>query len=135
MCDYNRIQNSILKIEDSDLSTKFFNNENVEEIQYNMKYAIKSNINETIGDQSVNHLLSIMNYVYKEYGKHLITDIDKQIDALNAKVLEICIPMIISGIKQYKNYLHDASQLYVPMERSMSTTIKGENNVEFKSFF
>lgn len=135
MCDYNRIQNSILKIEDSELSSRFFSNENVKELQYNMKYTIKNTVNEKISDQSVNNLLSIMNYVFKEHGKHLSHNINEQINALNAKVLEVCIPMIISGIKQYKNYLQDASQMYVPMERSMSTTIKGENDLEFKSFF
>lgn len=135
MCDYNRIQNSILKIEDSELSSRFFSNENVKELQYNMKYSIKNTVNEKISDQSVNNLLSIMNYVFKEYGKHLSNDINEQINALNSKVLEVCIPMIISGIKQYKNYLQDASQMYVPMKRSISTTIKGENDLEFKSFF
>lgn len=135
MCDYNRIQNSILKIEDSELSKTFFSNENVKELQYNLKYYIKSTINERIGDQSVTNLLSIMNYIFKEYGNYLSNNVDEQVMSLNAKVIEECVPMIISGIKQYKNYLNDASQMYIPMERSMSTTIKGENRLEFKSFF
>lgn len=135
MCDYNSFASSFTNTDANPLSVVFFHEKNVDFIQRQLQKVIRNKMNENIDRQSDHHLLSIMHHVYKEFAYHSYDEVNKEVNILNKKVLEFIVPMVQNGIKQYKGYVKDASQLYVPMERGTSTTIKGENDLEFKSFF
>lgn len=116
------------------ISKIFFSCENIENLQKQMKSNILKITKKTIGDQSREHLLNIMFFVFREYSYNVDDKLQEQLSELNLRVLEITVPMILDGIKQRLNYIKDASTLYVPMEIGKSTTIKGEDPVVFKGF-
>lgn len=127
------IVKSLSNVEHSPLSKMFFSDNNIEILQNNMKKLVYQNSREKIGDQSIEHLLTIMHSIYREMS--FKTNDDNDLKLLNNQVLNYTVPMIINSIKQYRNYYKDASQLYTPMDRSVSTTIKGENGLTLKPFF
>lgn len=114
--------------QDSATSRAFFSEGNIAKLQKLMKRNVSKQTGKTIGDQSTEHLVTIMHFVLKEY---TVSDVNY----LNRKVLEITVPMIIQGISQHEAYIRDASQMHVPMERSINTSIKGENSLTMKPFF
>lgn len=127
------IQN-ITNKQHTEISKIFFHCDNIENLQKAMKSNIYKITKKRIGNQSKEHLLNIMLYVFREYSYNLDYQLKQQLNELNLKVLEITIPMILDGIQQRYNYIKDASNLYIPMEHSKSTTIKGENPVVFNGF-
>jgi len=133
MSSLQSIQN-ITNKQHTGISKIFFHCDNIENLQKAMKSNIYKITKKIIGNQSKEHLLNIMLYVFREYSYNLDTQLKEQLSELNLKVLEITIPMILDGIQQRINYVKDASNLYVPMEHSKSTTIKGENPVVFNGF-
>lgn len=128
---YSRIGN----VQETNTSRKFFSNSNVANLQSLMKRNVMNKTGKRIGDQSSEHLTTIMSHVMKEFSIHSNANADAHVDYLNKKVLEITVPMIVEGISQYQAYVRDASQMHVPMERSVNTSIKGENSLSMKPFF
>ena len=127
------IQN-ITNTQHTKISKIFFDCENIENLQNTMKNNVYKITKKIIGNQSKEHLLNIMLYVFREYSYNLDDHLQEQLSELNLRVLEITIPMILDGIQQRMNYIKDASNLYIPMEHSKSTTIKGENPIVFNGF-
>ena len=132
---YSQMAQRIGNMQDTETSRMFFGDSNVTNLQKLMKKNIMKMTGKDIGAQSSEHLITIMHHCLKEYSVHSNTNINKDIEYLNKKVLEITVPMIIEGIKQYEAYVRDASQMHVPMERSLNTSIKGENSLTMKPFF
>ena len=122
-------------VQDTETSKMFFSDSNVVKLQNLMKMNVSKRSGRNIGNQSTEHLATIMHHVFKENSIHTNNNIKSHVDYLNKKVLEITIPMIIEGISQYEAYVKDASQMHVPMERSVNTSIKGENSLSMKPFF
>ena len=67
-----------------------------------------------------------MRSIYLQYGKNLDEDVVGQVKDLNKKVLDYCIPKILSEIEQYKNYVRDASNLYTPIQNSENVSNKSK---------
>ena len=121
--------------QDTDTSKLFFSDSNVEKLQRLMKRNVQKQTGKTIGPQSPEHLVTIMHHVLKEHSVNSNSRASSNVDYLNKKVLEITVPMIVEGISQHEAYIRDASQMHVPMERSVNTSIKGENSLTMKPFF
>ena len=93
--------------------------------------ATKTNGKHIIGNQSENELMIIMRGIYLEYGQNLLTNVVEQVKDLNRKVLDFSVPRILVDLEQYEQYVKDASQVHIPMERSTNVSNKG-NKVLFR---
>jgi len=112
----------------SNLSESFFHCSNIEKLQKSMVSRVLKLSNKRISYQSESHLLNIMFFVFREY-PHVLN-----INQLNEIVLDITVPMILEGVSQHIQFLNDKNNIYTPIDRASSTTIKGENAVVFKQF-
>ena len=85
----------------------------------------------------VDNLNRIKNYesIYLEYGKNLNDNILEQIKDLNKKVLDFAVPRILVEIKQHNTYIKDASNIHMPMERSMNVSNKGSKTLYRDTLF
>lgn len=113
------------------LNDVFFSDDNIDALQIGMYNMVANATNgaEMIGRQSDIELKIIMKGIYLEYGKNLDDDVLKQVRDLNKKVLDFAVPRILVEIKQHKNYIRDASNIHVPMERSVNVSNKGSKTL------
>lgn len=109
------------------LNDLFFSQDNINALQIGMRNLIanKTNGEHLIGKQDETQLKLIMRHVYYEYGLNLPDNIVEQTRDLNDKVLNYSVDRILVEIEQHKQYIKDASTLYVPMERSVNLSNKG----------
>ena len=77
-----------------------------------------------ISPQSEDNLKIIMRSIYLDNCANLSNNITKQIEELNHIVLDYCIPKVYGEAQGYLTYLHDVSNLAVPMQRPTSSTYK-----------
>jgi hypothetical protein len=119
------------------LNELFFSDLNIEALQLGMKNKIveETNGKHIIGPQSEIELKIVMRSIYLQYGRNLNEDIVLQVKDLNKKVLDYCVPKILIGIEQYKNYVIDASKVHVPIDRSENVSNKGSKILFRKNLF
>jgi hypothetical protein len=117
------------------LSTKFFSAENIMALQQAITSNIKQMTDYTVPAQNEDIIKNMMWNVYMEHCAHMPDKIEQQIKSLNQKVMEQCIPGIIESIKADIKYRYDISHMHTPIAHSVSTTNKGLQNNEFKTFF
>jgi hypothetical protein len=110
----------------SPLSNEFFGPINVNRIQTDLRTLVRAKTGYNIDRQSDEQLAIIMRAVYVLEARHGI-DIPSEIARLNAIVIGETAQQVGSGLAQYLAYLRDASQMPVPLERSVNASIKGRN--------
>jgi hypothetical protein len=71
-----------------------------------------------------------MRSIYFQYGKNVSSNVRAQVLDLNTRVIDWCVPEIISNIKQSDKYIMDISTLPVPLDRPNLTTQKGLRTLE-----
>lgn len=116
----------------SPLLKLYFSDSNINTIQSQLKSAVKKNTNVSIDKQNPNELFIVMQYIYSNFARHCTVD---HVQFLNNLTLNELVPMVSSNVLQHIGYMKDISSNYVPMERSVNPSIKGNNTNEFKSFF
>jgi len=131
--DYNNALTGIWQ--DTMLSNIFFSADNIRSIQSGLINGvyILSKEQFVISPQDCDILKTIMRSIYLQYAVNLPTEIQQQVNILNKKVLDFCIPEVYKSAKSYMQYRHDISTLAVPMQRPVSTY--ESQTLEFKSFF
>lgn len=119
------------------LNDVFFSDDNIEALQIGMRNMVLNATEgrEVIGRQSDIELKIIMKAIYLEYGKNLNDNILDQVKDLNKKVLDYSVPRILVQIKQYKTYVRDASNVHVPMDRSVNVSNKGSKTLYRDTLF
>ena len=60
--------------------------------------------------------------------------IKQQIADLNQKVIDYCVPIVTSNVKQYLHYRKDVSSLPEPMAYGLATSQAGSRSLELKPF-
>jgi hypothetical protein len=118
------------------VSSMFFSAENMDILQMGMRNQI---LNETrgkykIGRQSDDELKIVMRSIYYQHSKNMPNNIKEQVRDLNTKVIDWCVPQIITNLKQDEKYRQDISTLPEPLERSVLTSQKGTKSLEMKSY-
>ena len=111
----------------TDVSTIFFSDNNVNLLQmgiYNKILNISAG-KYNIGRQSDIDLKIIMRSIYFQYGKNTPNNIKEQVLDLNTRVIDWCVPEILSNIKQSDKYIMDISTMPIPLDRSILPTQKG----------
>lgn len=130
-------QNAVSSFLTSSPSQKIFLSEsNINRIQNLILQKVKEQSGFEIARQSDRELQIIMRSIYLQYGRNpedsqLIVD---EITRLNNKVMEYCVPNIISNIQQYLRYKQDASSLPVPLERAKNISNKGTKTLMYNVF-
>lgn len=116
----------------TDLSAIFLSDDNVNLLQIGIRNKILnlSNGKYNIGKQSDIDLKIIMRSIYFQYGKNTSNDLRAQVLDLNTRVIDWCVPEILSNIKQSDKYIMDISTLPVPLDRPNLTTQKGLRQLE-----
>lgn len=103
------------------VSKIFFSEDNINLLQRGIRNKI---LNDTqgkynIGRQKDEELKIVMRSIYYQHSKNQSTNINGQVLDLNTRVIEWCVPEIISNIKQSEKYIQDISTMPVPLERSV----------------
>lgn len=109
------------------VSKLYFSMENIDILQTGIKNKILNDTNGqySIGRQKDNELKIVMRSIYFQHAKNQSTNITQQVLELNTRVIEWCVPEIISNIKQSQQYIKDITTLPVPLERSVSPSMTG----------
>jgi Family of unknown function (DUF5761) len=115
---------SLSQMEDG-VNTRFFSTKNANHLQDRMANIVKQRTGHQISRQDDTALLIIMRRIYADNASNDLAHQDEQLAYLNTKVLEACVPMILTGIKMRLTYLRDISALPVPLERSKSMSSSG----------
>lgn len=120
----------------TDVSAIFFSANNVNLLQtgiYNKILNISAG-KYNIGRQSDTDLKIIMRSIYFQYGKNTPNNIKEQVLDLNTRVIDWCVPEILSNIKQSDKYIMDISTMPIPLDRSILPTQKGLRTLEMMKF-
>jgi hypothetical protein len=119
------------------LSNLFFSKQNVDYIQGRIQSEVYrlSNGRHRIGRQSDTELSIVMRSIYLQFSRNSPDDIRGQILDLDNRVINECVPGILTGIEQYLKYRVDASTMYKPVELPEAISTKGEKSLEYKPFF
>ena len=110
----------------SDLSVAYFSKENIRIIQNGLRVGVYnlSKGSYIISPQNEDNLKVIMRSIFLQNSANLPNNIKEQINELNSIVLDYCIPKVYGEAKGYLTYLHDVSNLAIPMERPESSPYK-----------
>lgn len=123
---------------DSAPTNLFMSKKNVDALQDAIRYRVwvDTGGEQVIGRQSDAELAIVMRSIVLQYGRNDgRSDVLEQVRELNARVIDWCVPKIVSEIKQYVRYREDASTLPSPMPYGGLATSKGTRQMEFKRFF
>lgn len=112
----------------NDVSKLFFSQTNIDYIQDRIIDGIFKKRNEKISKQSEDELLIVMRSIYLQFGKNMVENIQSQINDLNNRVLNYCIPNIETNMKQYTKYIEDITSERDILDMPENVGIKGENN-------
>jgi hypothetical protein len=113
------------------LSKTFFLPQNVRILQNALRRQVYNQTNHTIQEQSTDQLQIVMRSIFLQYSTNRTDSaeiITEQISQMNALVLNYCVPIVTSNLRQYEQYRKDISQMPVPIEYGLSTSIAGSKS-------
>lgn len=129
------------------LTYLFFSDNNVINIQNNIKFLVHKYTNKLIDNQSKQELLIVMRSIYLEYfnqpldysnemsnelKKKAIIQTQNEVARLNNLVINDVVPRIVSQLQGYLDYLRDASQPFGGNDfqhtKPISTNIRGQKD-------
>lgn len=123
------------------LTFLFFSDKNVQNIQNILKYMVYKQNGYVIDNQSVTELLIVMRGIFLEYSFHpklidesmsekekdeLKIKYTNEVKRLNQIVVDYILPKIVSQIKQYLDYLRDASEQPYYMDKPQNVSVTGQ---------
>ena len=123
---------SSMNITETPLACSFFSQSNVNYLQSCMQQAALQATGMRVGRQSQEQLMTIMRAMYGTWACNLPDDVAGQVATLNGKVLDECVPQVVSGLQGYLGYLKDASTLLEPLPLAQNVSIKGTRSLQFQ---
>jgi len=122
--------------EPNPLNQTFFSPPNVQIIQNLIRKRVYDETDGQIIDpQSTDELLIIMRSMYLTYGRNEPIRVREQIEELNKRVADWCVPKIVSEISMYLTYRKDVSTLPVPLSHPVNISGAGTKSKPFTKFF
>lgn len=123
-------------VQSTPLSQIFFSKQNIELLQTALQQNVylKSNKIFKIGKQSELELLAIMRSIYLQYSQNLNCKIKEQIRALDKRVIDYSVNIILSNAKQQQGYIKDIENQPETIDRGQSTSTVGMKLKERKQF-
>jgi hypothetical protein len=117
------------------LNQTFFSPANVQIIQNLIRRRVYDQSSNVIDPQSTDDLLIVMRAMYLTYGRNEPIKIREQIEELNGRVADWSVPRIVSEISMYKTYIHDATNMPVPLSHPVNISASGTKSKPFTNFF
>jgi hypothetical protein len=119
----------------NNLSDLYYSQSNIDLLQDSIIKGVFKNTNGTkISKQSDDELLIVMKSIYLQYCKHQPNNIQQQIRELNKKVLDYCIPNVVSALKQYNGYIDDITKPQQIMNMPEFVNTKGDKTLMPRHF-
>lgn len=130
------VQNSLKNLAPTSVSTIFFSAKNMYAVQHGIRYRVwvETGGKYVISPQDETELSAIMRGVYLEFSRNTDFRVLDQVRELNARVLDFCVPQIVSNLEMRAHYLFDISHQPVPLELGATTSSKGDKQIEMKPF-
>ena len=109
------------------LNYYFFSEWNQKRLMDRVRYEVytRSNYKYIIAPQDKQELQIIMRAYYLQYAMNMNCHYKEQVEDLNRKVIEYCVPRILAEIQQYQGYLHDVQYIPMPIDRPVNISSAG----------
>lgn len=119
------------KHKDNVLSDNFFSKSNIQIIQNGVRAEVYEQTKQVISEQDKTQILLVMRYVYFSFAKHLPNNIKGQLKELNERVIKYVVPLIVTEMKQYVNYVQDSFTTLKPQNYPDQTLAHGQRQYSF----
>jgi len=117
------------------LNQTFFSPANFQIVQNGIRAKVYEKSKEIIDPVSMDDLFIVMRAIFLQYSRNLPTNIAKQVEELNERVVTWCVPKILAEVSMYRTYLKDVSTLPEPMSHPVNLSEAGTRSLPFKPFF
>lgn len=121
------------------LSHAYFSSENTQMLQNALRKGVFDATGTVVHEQSTEQLQLVMRSVFLQHSRnqtHSADVIREQIQEMNTKVTDYCVPVVVSNLKQHQQYLVDVSTMPMPMHnQGMATSQAGSRSLELKPPF
>ena len=119
----------------TDLNTAFFSEQNVDRLQLQIQGAVFAMVGARIDRQSDPDLKLVMRSYYLQYARNDPTQVSKELEELNERVVNFCANRIAVEVEAYRYYRKDILDFPAPIEHPLDVKIYGTRTGELKSFF
>lgn len=117
--------NSMMQCE-TPLNTLYFSEFNKNILQRGIRQAFKDRTGISIDYQNPDDLYGIMRVVFiNNSGDHQI-GVNKQVKAMNARVIETALSQIQTGVSQYIAYVSEIDTISSPLDQPVNTSTVGK---------
>jgi hypothetical protein len=122
------------------LTFLFFSKDNINNIQDIVKMIVYRETKQLIDNQSINELQIVMRSIFLSYNEHpklldpgmseqekimLMTQYRNEVDRLNQLVINTVVPLVVSQMQQYIDYIKESSQPRQFMSPPINDSIAG----------
>ena len=117
--------NSVKQCE-TPLNGLFFSEFNKNILQRGIRQAFKDRTGISIDYQNPDDLYGIMRVVFINNSGDHQRDVNKQVKAMNTRVIETALSQIQTGVSQYIAYVNDIDTTSIPLDQPMNTSTSGK---------
>ncbi len=108
------------------LNTLFFSEFNKNILQRGIRQSFKDRTGISIDYQNPGDLYGIMRVVFINNSGDHQRDVNKQVKAMNTRVIETALSQIQTGVSQYIAYVNDIDTTSIPLDQPMNTSTSGK---------
>lgn len=108
------------------LNQLFFSDYNVNLVQKAIRQTFKNKTGISIDYQNSGDLFSIMRVVFINNSADPYKNTCDQVRDMNAKVIDVAIAQINTGVNQYIGYIRDAQSPLIPLAQPINTSTYGK---------
>ena len=108
------------------LNTLFFSEFNRNILQRGIRQSFKDRTGISIDYQNPDDLYGIMRVVFINNSGDHQRDVNKQVKAMNTRVIETALSQIQTGVSQYIAYVNDIDTTSIPLDQPMNTSTSGK---------
>jgi len=108
------------------LNTLFFSEFNRNILQRGIRQTFKDRTGISIDYQNPDDLYGIMRVVFINNSGDHQRDVNKQVKAMNTRVIETALSQIQTGVSQYIAYVNDIDTTSIPLDQPMNTSNSGK---------
>jgi Fe-S cluster assembly ATPase SufC len=108
------------------LNTLFFSEFNKNILQRGIRQSFKDRTGISIDYQNPDDLYGIMRVVFINNSGDHQRDVNKQVKAMNTRVIETALSQIQTGVSQYIAYVNDIDTTSIPLDQPMNTSTSGK---------
>ena len=119
----------------TDLNTAFFSEQNVDRLQLQIQGAVFAMVGARIDRQSDPDLKLVMRSYYLQYARNDRTQVSKELEELNERVVNFCANRIAVEVEAYRYYRKDILDFPAPIANPVDVKIYGTRTGELKRFF